>query len=95
MINHKLLHWSLVFVTAVIAGGINSVAGGGSLITFPTLIWLGVPSINANATNTVSIWPGTLGSVWGYRRERGKRSTYGAVEPCTQGRRTVKPERGP
>jgi len=58
-----------VFVTAVIAGGINSVAGGGSLLTFPTLIWLGVPSINANATNTVSIWPGTLGSVWAYRRE--------------------------
>ena len=58
-----------MFVTAVIAGGINSVAGGGSLLTFPTLIWLGVPSINANATNTVSIWPGTLGSVWAYRRE--------------------------
>jgi uncharacterized protein len=64
-----LLHWSLVFVTAVVAGGINSVAGGGSLLTFPTLIWLGVPSINANATNTVAIWPGTLGSVWGYRRD--------------------------
>jgi uncharacterized membrane protein YfcA len=47
----------------------NSVAGGGSLITFPTLIWLGVPSINANATNTVALWPGSLGSVWGYRRE--------------------------
>ena len=35
----------------------------------PTLIWLAVPSINANATNTVAIWPGTLGSVWAYRRE--------------------------
>ena len=55
----------LVFVTALVAGVINSVAGGGSLITFPTLIWLGVPSINANATNTVAIWPGTLGSMWG------------------------------
>ena len=58
-----------MFVTAVIAGGINSVAGGGCSVTFPTLIWLGVPSITANATNTVAIWPGTLGSVWGYRRE--------------------------
>ena len=58
-----------MFVTAVIAGGINSVAGGGSLLTFPTLIWLGVPSINANATNTVAVWPGTLGSVWAYRGE--------------------------
>ena len=63
------MHELLVFVTALGAGAINSVAGGGSLLTFPTLIWLGVPSINANATNTVAIWPGTLGSVWGYRRE--------------------------
>lgn len=63
------MHALLVFVTALTAGGINSVAGGGSLITFPTLIWLGLPSINANATNTVAIWPGTLGSMWGYRRE--------------------------
>jgi hypothetical protein len=63
------LHELLVFVTAIIAGGINSVAGGGSLVTFPTLIWLGVPSVVANATNTVAIWPGTLGSVWAYRRE--------------------------
>jgi uncharacterized protein len=63
------VHALLVFVTALVAGVINSVAGGGSLITFPTLIWLGVPSINANATNTVAIWPGTLGSMWGYRRE--------------------------
>ena len=58
-----------MFVTAIVAGGINSVAGGGSLVTFPTLIWLGVPSIVANATNTVAIWPGTLGSAYGYRRE--------------------------
>ena len=58
-----------MFVAAVIAGGINSVAGGGSLVSFPTLIWLGVPPINANATNTAAMWPGTIGSVWGYRRE--------------------------
>jgi uncharacterized membrane protein YfcA len=63
------VHVLLVFVAAVIAGGINSVAGGGSLVSFPTLIWLGVPPILANATNTVAIWPGTVGSVWGYRRE--------------------------
>ena len=58
-----------MFVAAVIAGGINSVAGGGSLVSFPTLIWLGVPPIAANATNKAAIWLGTLGSVWGYRRE--------------------------
>ena len=63
------MHEALVFSAALVAGGINSVAGGGMLVSFPTLIWLGVPPISANATNTVAIWPGTLGSAWGYRRE--------------------------
>ncbi|HVW86291.1 MAG TPA: sulfite exporter TauE/SafE family protein, partial [Bryobacteraceae bacterium] len=54
------------------AGGINSVAGGGTLVTFPTLMWLGLPSVTANATNTVAIWPGSLGSIWGFRRELGR-----------------------
>jgi uncharacterized membrane protein YfcA len=48
---------------------INSVAGGGTLVSFPTLIWLGLPSVTANATSTVAIWPGSLGAMWGYRRE--------------------------
>jgi len=63
------VHAFVVFAVAVVAGGINSIAAGGSLLTFPTLIWLGVPSINANATNIVAIWPGALGSAWVYRRE--------------------------
>lgn len=57
------------FAAAFAAGAINSVAGGGTLVTFPTLIWLGLPSINANATSTVAIWPGTVGTIWGYRQE--------------------------
>jgi uncharacterized membrane protein YfcA len=64
-----IVHHLLVFIAACVAGAINAVAGGGTLVTFPTLVWLGVPSIAANATNTVSLWPGSLGSVWGYRRE--------------------------
>jgi hypothetical protein len=63
------MHETLVFGSALIAGGINSVAGGGMLVSFPTMIWLGIPPITANATNTVAIWTGTLGSAWGYRRE--------------------------
>ena len=59
----------VAFGSALVAGAINSVAGGGSLLTFPTLIWLGLPSINANATSTVVIWPGTVGTIWGYRQE--------------------------
>jgi uncharacterized membrane protein YfcA len=38
-------------------------------VSFPTLIWLGLPPIIANATNTAAVWPGSLGAVWGYRRE--------------------------
>ncbi len=63
------MHALLVFCAAAVAGAINSVAGGGTLVSFPTLIWLGVPSIVANATNTVALVPGSIGSVWGYRRE--------------------------
>jgi uncharacterized membrane protein YfcA len=60
---------AVAFGAAFVAGAINSVAGGGTLLTFPTLIWLGLPSINANATSTVAIWPGTVGTIWGYRTE--------------------------
>ncbi len=64
-ISHLLLAMSAAFL----AGGINSVAGGGTLITFPALLALGLPPIAANATSTVAIWPGSIGSVWGFRRE--------------------------
>jgi uncharacterized membrane protein YfcA len=57
------------FLAAFLAGAINSVAGGGTMITFPVLIALGLPPIVANATNTVGIWPGSLGSIWGFRKE--------------------------
>jgi uncharacterized protein len=63
------LHAAAAFGAAFLAGVINSVAGGGTLVTFPTLIWLGLNSVTANATSTVAIWPATLGSMWGYRRE--------------------------
>jgi len=59
----------MAFGAAFLAGAINSVAGGGTLISFPTLIWLGLDSVTANATSTVAIWPGGVGSAWGYRRE--------------------------
>jgi uncharacterized protein len=64
-----LAHAAVAFGAAFLAGAINSVAGGGTLVSFPTLIWLGLPPVTANATSTVAIWPGTLGSIWGYRRE--------------------------
>jgi uncharacterized protein len=62
-------HVMIAATAAFLAAGINSVAGGGTLISFPTLVWLGLPSISANATSTVAIWPGSLGSIWGFRSE--------------------------
>jgi uncharacterized membrane protein YfcA len=62
-------HAAVAFAAAFLAGAINSVAGGGTLVSFPALIWLGLDSVTANATSTVAIWPGTVGSIWGYRRE--------------------------
>ena len=47
----------------------NSVAGGGSFLSFPALLMVGVPPIQANATNTIALWPGILGSIGAYRGE--------------------------
>jgi uncharacterized protein len=54
---------------AFLSGGINSIAGGGSLILFPTLVALGLPTVDANVTNSVAQWPGYLGAVVGFRGE--------------------------
>jgi len=59
----------LTFLAAAIGGAINSIAGGGTLVTFPAIVWLGVAPISANATSTVALWPGSIGSIWAYRGE--------------------------
>jgi len=58
-----------IFGAALIAGAMNSVAGGGTLLTFPTLVWIGRDPIVANVTSTVGIWSASLGAVVGFRRE--------------------------
>jgi uncharacterized membrane protein YfcA len=63
------VHYVLIFAAAFAAGSINSVAGGGTLITFPTLLWLGISSKVANGTSTVALWPGSIAGAWGFRRE--------------------------
>jgi len=81
------VRYLVVFMVALVAGAINSVAGGGTLITFPSLIWVGLPSTIANATSTVAIWPGTLGALWGYRRDLGglPAATYSLIVPSILG----------
>lgn len=64
----------LLAVAAFFAGGINAVAGGGSLISFPALLLAGYPALTANVTNATALLPGYLGGSVGYRRElRGQR----------------------
>lgn len=64
-----IAHAGLLFCAAVIAGAINSVAGGGSFVSFPALLFAGIPPVNANATNTVALWPGQVASIGAYRAE--------------------------
>lgn len=66
-----VVHSLLLFSTAFIAGGLNAVAGGGSFITFPTLIFTGVPPIAANATNNTAMWVAALASAGAYRQDLG------------------------
>ena len=54
---------------AFVAGAMNSVAGGGSFLSFPALVFAGVPPISANATNNAAMWVGTIGSARGYKEE--------------------------
>ena len=60
---------ALLFFAALVAGGINAVAGGGSVITYPALVWVGLDPIVANATNTVTLWPGSLAAMAAFRSE--------------------------
>lgn len=71
-----------VVVVAAIGGAVNAVAGGGTLLTFPALVGLGIPPLIANATSTVALWPAAVASMWGYRRElRGARRWVAAFAP--------------
>jgi len=66
----------LVFllVTSVVAGMMNALAGGGTVLTFPVLLAAGVAPVAANATNAVALVPGSFTAGWGFRRELGPRS---------------------
>lgn len=63
------LDWLAIASAAFIAGMINSVAGGGTLVSFPTLVWIGRDPIVANVTSTLGLWPASLGAMFGFRRE--------------------------
>src|ERR1044072_3683821 len=64
-----LSHILLLLVAGLAAGTVNAIAGGGSLITFPSLIATGLPTVDANVTNSVSVFPGYVSSVVGSRAD--------------------------
>jgi uncharacterized protein len=60
---------ALTGLAAFAAGVLNAIAGGGSFLTFPALVFAGVPPVAANATSAIAVSPGYLGSTWGFRPE--------------------------
>jgi uncharacterized protein len=62
-------HWLWLTVAAFIAGVLNAVAGGGSFLLFPAILGMKVLPVQANATNTVALWPGQLTSIAAYRED--------------------------
>src|SRR3954453_14160916 len=74
----------LLVAAGLAAGVVNAVAGGGSLITFPSLIGAGFPSVDANVTNSVSVFPGYVSSVAGSRADlAGQRRRLRAIVPSS------------
>src|SRR5580700_10802211 len=61
----------LVFIAGFAAGAMNALAGGGSFVSLPALIAAGVPSVQANASSTVALYPGGVVSAWAYRDNLG------------------------
>ena len=64
-----MLEFFVVFLAGLAGGALNAVAGGGTFLTFPALVWLGVPPVMANATATLCALPGYFGSTWAFRND--------------------------
>jgi uncharacterized membrane protein YfcA len=74
VLHHSPGHLVFLLVAGLVAGTVNAVAGGGSLLVFPALLAVGLPPLAANVTNSVAQWPGYAGTVFGARNElRGQR----------------------
>jgi uncharacterized membrane protein YfcA len=64
-----MLAYLLLAGAAFLAGAMNAVAGGGTFVTFPALVFTGVPSVTANASNSVALFPASFASAWAYRQD--------------------------
>lgn len=61
--------WILLALGGFGAGAMNAIAGGGTFLSFPAMLAIGLPPVTANASNSVALWPASLASAWAYRRE--------------------------
>lgn len=68
MTDVSVFNFVLLAAAGFVAGVMNAVAGGGTFITFPTLVFIGVPSVVANASNSVALFPASFASAWAYRK---------------------------
>ena len=75
----------LLFVAGLIAGSMNAAAGGGSFVSFPALVFTGVPSVAANMTSTVALFPGSFASAYAYRHDfrSFERASIGVLLPVS------------
>jgi uncharacterized membrane protein YfcA len=69
----------LLFGATALAGAVNAIAGGGTLLSFPAALACGLPSPVANATNALAMCPGAIASAWAYRRELAARRALGGL----------------
>ncbi|WP_299927652.1 sulfite exporter TauE/SafE family protein [uncultured Pelagimonas sp.] len=66
-----MLEMTVLFVAGFVAGILNAVAGGGTFLTFPALVWFGLPPVLANATSTLAAMPGYASAAWAFRHDVG------------------------
>lgn len=80
-------HILLLFIAGLIGGAINAIAGGGGIIMYPVLLAVGLPPIIANTTSSLVVWPGSLTSAYGFRKDLRKvpRSFLWLAIPCLFG----------
>lgn len=79
-------HIVVLVVAGLAAGAVNAMAGGGTLLTFPALLAVGLSPVSANVTNTVAVWPGYLSSAGSYRgRWKDRRTLVRLAIACVAG----------
>lgn len=84
MISELSLHWRYLWLVlaSFLAGVMNAMAGGGSFLSFPAMLGMGVPPVEANATNTVALWPGQLTSLAALRGDV-RRDLVATIAVCS------------